>query len=158
MSASLKLLYLSKSVHSIYKEAESDYIKRIGKYCSFQTIHIAPIKNGHKMDTGTLLNKESLAFHKSITPKTFLILLDEKGKSYSSTSLSKFIDKTRMAHKEIVFVIGGAFGFSTDMYKRANHQLALSDLTYPHELARLIFIEQLYRSFTILNNEKYHHV
>lgn len=158
MSASLSLLYLSKNKRSTYSDAEEDYAKRISKYATFRSVYIAPIKNAHKLDKHTLLAKESDAFHKYLGDKTYLILLDENGKSYTSQSMSTLIGKTRMAHREIAFVIGGAFGFSDHMYNRANLKISLSPLTLPHEMARLVFIEQLYRSFTILNNEKYHHI
>jgi 23S rRNA (pseudouridine1915-N3)-methyltransferase len=88
----------------------------------------------------------------------FLILLDERGDEYTSEEFARFIQKLQIANKtNIVFLIGGAYGFSDEVYKRADAKIALSKLTFPHQLVRVIFMEQLYRAFTILKGEKYHH-
>ncbi len=103
-------------------------------------------------------NKEGQLILSKVNSSDFLILLDEKGKSLSSMDFSFFIEKKAMHGKTtIIFVIGGAFGFSPEVYDRANELVSLSKMTFSHQLIRLIFLEQLYRSFTILKGEKYHH-
>ena len=95
---------------------------------------------------------------KNIDENAQLILLDDKGKTYTSETFATFISqKMNESIKEIVFVIGGAYGFDEEIYKRAQLKISLSSFTFPHKLCRLIFVEQLYRAFTIIKNEKYHH-
>ena len=92
-----------------------------------------------------------------IKPSDYLILLDEGGKQYSSKQFAAFMEKKMIqSHKRIIFQIGGAYGFSEAVYKRANHQISLSEMTFSHQMIRLFFLEQLYRSMTIIRNEPYH--
>ena len=103
-------------------------------------------------------NEEAKLLLSKIDPTAFVILLDETGLQYTSDKFAKLIqEKLNTVTSELIFVIGGPFGFSDEMYKRANHQLALSKMTLTHQMVRLFFTEQLYRAFTILKGEKYHH-
>jgi 23S rRNA (pseudouridine1915-N3)-methyltransferase len=95
---------------------------------------------------------------KYLNSNDYVVLLDENGKSYSSIDFSKKIEKFRLnSFKRVVFVVGGAFGFSDELYSRCNEKVSLSYMTFSHQMVRLFFVEQLYRAFTIINNEKYHH-
>jgi len=111
-----------------------------------------------KINNNKLKEEEGKLILNSIKIGTTVVLLDEGGKQYTSVLFADFIQKQmNTGIKEVVFVIGGAFGFSEAVYARANHQVAISQMTFTHQMVRLIFVEQLYRSFTILKGEKYHH-
>lgn len=130
--------------------------KRLKNYLPF-TFHILPdIKL--KTTDGTLIKKkESEMVLSKLAPEDYLVLLDEQGREYSSTELAQWLERRlSSSQRKMVFLIGGAFGFSPDVYARANEQLALSKLTFSHQMVRLFFLEQLYRAMTILKNEPYH--
>ena len=110
------------------------------------------------MSRNELKKKESVEILKRIKPGDFVVLLDERGKKMSSEKFASFIqDKMNTSTRHLVFVIGGAFGFDDEVYQRANSKLSLSDMTFSHRMIRLLFTEQLYRAFTILRGEPYHH-
>jgi 23S rRNA (pseudouridine1915-N3)-methyltransferase len=110
------------------------------------------------MSETEIKNKEGDLILSRITNSDFLVLLDENGKEYSSVDFSSYIaDRMMQGTKRLVFVIGGAYGFSETVYQKARHQLALSQMTFSHQIIRLIFMEQIYRAFTIINKEPYHH-
>lgn len=130
------------------------YRERINHYSRFNLIEI----EAGRGDDLKIKNKESDFILKKINDKDVLILLDEKGREFSSIEFAKtLIHYQNIATKNLVFVIGGAYGFSEEVYKRANMKMALSKMTFPHQLVRIIFLEQLYRAFTIVKGEKYHH-
>ena len=119
---------------------------------------IPDIKNGGKLSKKELKEKEGNLILKSLKNSDYIILLDDKGVTLSSIEFSEFLNKKMVSSaNELVFIIGGAFGFSESVYKRANTKLSLSKMTFSHQMVRLIFKEQLYRAFTILKGEKYHH-
>lgn len=135
-----------------------DYSKRLGFYISFDLEIIPDIKNSKNLSEAIHKKMEGDEILKRITTSDILILLDEKGKTYSSESFSEFIQKKMNSGlKNLVFVIGGPYGFSPEIYERANGKISLSSMTFSHQMVRLFFIEQLYRAFTILRNEPYHH-
>jgi 23S rRNA (pseudouridine1915-N3)-methyltransferase len=104
-------------------------------------------------------NKEGELILKQLKTEDFLCLLDEKGKAFTSVNFSKHIEKKQLVGtKSWVLVIGGAHGFSDEVYARANEQIRLSDMTFPHDLVRIILVEQLYRAFSIIRGEGYHHI
>ncbi|WP_100803666.1 23S rRNA (pseudouridine(1915)-N(3))-methyltransferase RlmH [Ulvibacter sp. MAR_2010_11] len=134
------------------------YIKRLGFYIPFSFDVIPDIKNTKNLSETRQKILEGEEILKRTETSDTLILLDEKGKSYSSIAFSEFLQKKmNTGLKNLVFVIGGPYGFSDAVYERANGKLSLSPMTFSHQMVRLFFIEQLYRAFTILKNEPYHH-
>ncbi len=154
----ITLLMVGKTAFSYLEQGISDYSKRITKYCNFSCTHIKEqtAKKHNIAQTKILEGKKIL---ESISPKDYLILLDHKGKSYDSLAFSEHLQSLKETYstKKIIFLIGGAYGFSDQIYKRANAKISLSKMTFSHQIIRLIFLEQLYRGFTILNNQPYHH-
>ena len=136
----------------------NNYQDRLTNYTRFEIISLPEIKNASNLSSLELKRKEWDAFEKKISNGSIVVLLDEKGKTYDSVGFATFIQKNQNASiKELIFIIGGAFGFSEEAYKRANQKISLSPMTFNHQLVRLIFLEQLYRAFTIIKGEKYHH-
>ena len=116
------------------------------------------LKKPGRQPTAVIAEKEGMMILDALNPGDYLVLLDEKGKAYSSEKFAEQLQKWMNAGtRNIVFVIGGAYGFSPVVYDRANQKISLSDMTFSHQLVRLIFVEQLYRAFTILRGEPYHH-
>ena len=154
----IRLIVIGKTNTAYLKTGESDYEDRLKHYCKFEELIIPPIKNGGKLSNKDLRIKEGQLVLKNIDSTDQVILLDEKGKSFSSINFSNLLNQKLIgSNKRLVFVVGGAFGFSEEVYKRANSKLSLSKMTFSHQMIRLIFKEQLYRAFTILKGEKYHH-
>jgi 23S rRNA (pseudouridine1915-N3)-methyltransferase len=144
----IKLILFGETIVKPVAEIFSTYTQRIQHYYSFETLIL---KTSNASEEGDLLLKK-------VEPQSFLILLDEKGKDYTSTEFAAQFNKWLQAGgKQLNFVIGGAYGFSTKVYERADAKVALSKMTMPHQLVRAVFAEQLYRACTILKNEKYHH-
>ncbi len=135
-----------------------DYIKRLGFYISFEILIIPDLKKTKSLTETQQKQKEGELLLKHLEPSDEVILLDEKGKSYSSVAFSEVLQKKMNSGiKNLVFIIGGPYGFSEEVYSRANGKISLSAMTFSHQMVRLFFIEQLYRAFTILKNEPYHH-
>ena len=134
------------------------YSKRIKNYILFEEKTLPDLKNCSKLSFSEIKHLEGEQILAFIQYSDYMILMDENGKQYSSTSFASQIQKYMNAgHKHIVFVIGGPYGFSQEVNDRANDKISLSPLTFSHQIVRVIFLEQLYRAFTILNNEPYHH-
>jgi len=134
------------------------YTARISKYYSFEIITLPDVKNTKNMPVDEQKIKEGRKIIQSLTGEDFVILLDENGREFRTAELASWIEKQFMvARKRIVFVIGGPWGFSEEVYKRADMKISLSRMTFPHQLVRLLFLEQLYRVFTIIKGEPYHH-
>lgn len=137
----------------------SVYEKRLKHYISFESIVIPALKNTKAISTEQQKQKEGELILKNIQSSDKLILLDENGKEYNSIGFSQFIQKEmNSGNKNLVLVVGGPYGFSEEIYKRANGKIALSKMTFSHQMVRLFFVEQLYRAMTILKNEPYHHL
>lgn len=135
----------------------AEFFNRLKHYSDFEMQVITPPKNSAKMEVAELKNKEAENILVKVQPSDFVVLLDEKGNTFSSVEFAAFLQKRmNTGIKNLVFVVGGAFGFSEKMHERADSKLSLSKMTFSHQLIRLIFAEQLYRAFTILRNEKYH--
>lgn len=131
------------------------YEKRITNYCTLKVVETADVKSSNPAEAK---KKETLLLKKEIEKADCIALLDEAGKEMTSKQFAAFIQKKQLASiKHLLFVIGGAHGFSEEIYTKANDKLSLSQMTFPHQIIRIIFLEQLYRAFTILNNEPYHH-
>ena len=127
-------------------------------YTQFELLEIPNIKNANNLSDSELLRKEGELILQQLQTSDHLVLLDDKGKDFTS---SKFAEKLQAwllsSKKRLVFVVGGAYGFSEQVYQRGNEKLSLSKMTFSHQMVRLFFVEQIYRGYTILNNEPYHH-
>lgn len=134
------------------------YEQRLKHYISFETIVIPALKNTKALSIEQQKQKEGELVLKGLQSSDKLILLDEKGKEYDSLDFSGFIQQQMNSGiKNLVFVVGGPYGFSNEVYKRANGKISLSKMTFSHQMVRLFFVEQIYRAMTILKNEPYHH-
>jgi 23S rRNA (pseudouridine1915-N3)-methyltransferase len=152
----IKLLVVGKTSNSHLSSLINDYSKRINHYMKFEIIMINNVKL-KKINPLELKKIEGNSLLKKINKKDLVFLLDEKGDSYSSIQFSKLIGrKTITKSKDLIFVIGGAYGFSSDLYDRCNSKISFSKMTTSHQLIRLFVAEQLYRAFTIINNNPYH--
>tara|TARA_A200000113_G_scaffold37550_1_gene30700 strand:+ start:149 stop:622 length:474 start_codon:yes stop_codon:yes gene_type:complete len=154
----VKLIVFGKTKSKFLLDGENEYQKRLKHYCKFSELIIPDIKNGGKLSKKELKEKEGNVILESLKNSDYVILLDDKGLELSSIGFSEFLNKKMVSSaNELVFIIGGAFGFSESVYRRANTKLSLSKMTFSHQMVRMIFKEQLYRAFTILKGEKYHH-
>ncbi len=153
----IKLIVVGKTNTAYLKTGENEYENRLKHYCNFEEIIINNVKNGSKFSKNELKIKEGDLILKNLESIDKVILLDNNGKINSSYGFSNFLKKNILnSTKNLVFIVGGAYGFSLDVYNRANNKLSLSKMTFSHQMVRLIFKEQLYRAFTILKGEKYH--
>tara|TARA_R110002072_G_scaffold193809_3_gene350980 strand:+ start:10568 stop:11041 length:474 start_codon:yes stop_codon:yes gene_type:complete len=154
----IKLLAIGKTDNLHLQQLIDDYSKRLGFYTSFELKIIPDIKNSKSLSEIQQKEKEGALLLKQIDPSDDVLLLDENGKNYTSIDFSDFLQKKMNSGlKNLIFIIGGPYGFSPEMYQRAHGKIALSSMTFSHQMVRLFFIEQLYRGFTILKNEPYHH-
>ena len=154
----IELIIVGKTDSSWIQDGFNVYKKRLSHYISFNTVLIPNLKNRKNLSIQQQKDLEGKLILKYIQPTDFVVLLDEKGKSLSSIDFSNFLQqKMNMGTKKLVFVIGGAFGFSKEIYDVSNQLFSLSKMTFSHQMIRPFFVEQLYRAFTILNNEPYHH-
>lgn len=154
----IKLLFIGKENLEELQIASHDYISKINKYNLFEIEAIPYLKNKKSISMELQKKQEGKFFLKKISIQDIVVLLDEHGKECSSLQFSQFLQQRfNLGCKNVVFLIGGAYGFSEEIYQRAQFILSMSRMTFPHKLARLLFVEQLYRAFTILNGEQYHH-
>lgn len=152
------LLQIDKTHDSYLNEGVTVYTKRLSNYIGFETQTINVPKQVRQRSLKEQKLEESKLILGALQTSDFLVLLDEKGKEYNSIEFANFVTQKQMASlKCLVFLIGGPFGFDETIYKRANEKLALSKMTFSHQMVRLFFVEQLYRAFTIIKGEKYHH-
>lgn len=134
------------------------YFKRLKRYIPFSLVTIPALKNTKNLSESEIKTKEGALILSKIPEAGFVVLLDEKGKEMSSIQFADFIEsKMIQSIKNLVFVVGGAYGFSEDVYRNASTKIAMSQMTFSHQIIRLIFMEQIYRAFTIINKEPYHH-
>lgn len=153
----MTLLLVGRTADRLYAEGIEDYAKRINHYISFNIKVIPEIKNSKSLSEKQQKEKEGELILKSIEDKSFVTLLDEHGKEMRSTELAAWIENKQLTARHMTFVIGGPYGFSEDVYRRADAKLSLSRMTFSHQMVRLIFAEQIYRACTIIKNEPYHH-
>lgn len=154
----IKVLAIGKTDHTSIQQLIGEYSGRLGHYIRFEWEVIPDLKNTKSMSEEAQKEKEGELILKKIQNSDELILLDEKGKTFTSIEFSDYLQKKMNSGlKQLIFVIGGPFGFSEQVYSRANGKISLSKLTFSHQMVRPFFIEQLYRAFTILRNEPYHH-
>lgn len=154
----MKLIAIGKTDEAFLVEGIEKYLKRLKHYVSFEIMVLNDVKTGKKLNVELQKEQEGRAILEKVQSNETLILLDENGKDFTSVGFANFLQKKLNAGNNLVFVIGGPFGFSTEVYQRADAQLALSKLTFSHQMVRLFFVEQLYRAFTIIKGEKYHHL
>ena len=154
----IKLIVVGKTDNKAIIALIEEYSKRLNFYIKFELEIIPDLKNTKSLSEVLQKEKEGELIMKNVIASDELILLDERGKSYSSMEFSEYLQKKMNAGlKQLIFVIGGPYGFSDEVYARANGKLSISKMTFSHQMIRPFFIEQLYRGFTILRNEPYHH-
>lgn len=154
----IKLLSIGKTDDRNLKTLIDTYMKRLEHYIKFEPEIIPDLKKTKNLNIEQQKHLEGKLLLGKISPSDFLVLLDENGKQFSSEGFSEYIQKRlNSGMKQLIFVIGGPYGFSPEVYERANGKLSLSKMTFSHQMVRLFFSEQLYRAFTILKNEPYHH-
>ena len=154
----IKLLAIGKTDDKELNQLIDNYIKRLSHYIKFDFEIIPDLKNAKNLSEAQQKEKEGELILGKLTTADVLIVLDENGKQYDSVGFSEVLQKyMNSGIKRLVFVIGGPYGFSPQVYQRAQAKLSLSKMTFSHQMIRLFFIEQLYRGYTILRNEPYHH-
>lgn len=154
----LTLLTVGKTDVRWVREGLELYVSRLSHYVKFALKEIPELKNVSALTRDQIKEREGELILSSVLPADEVVLLDERGRKYRSVEFAGFLqDKMIRGGKDIVFVIGGAYGFSDKVYDRANSMLSLSDMTFSHQMVRTIFAEQLYRAFTIIKGEPYHH-
>jgi len=154
----IKLLAIGKTDDKNLQTLIEQYQKRLSFYVKFDLEIISDIKNAKNLSEAQQKEKEGELILSKITPTDQLILLDENGKSFSSVGFSDYLQKKMNSGvKTLVFVIGGPYGFSDAIYQKASGKVSLSEMTFSHQMVRLFVVEQIYRAFTILRNEPYHH-
>lgn len=148
---------IGKTKENYLKSGEEQYENRLKHYLSFESKVFPDIKNAGKLKTIDLKKAEAKMILGQIQNSDHLILLDENGKTYNSSEFASFNEKLfHSGSKRIIYLVGGAFGFDQSLYDRADRKVALSKMTFTHQMVRLFFLEQLYRAMTILKNEQYH--
>ncbi len=154
----IKLLAIGKTDHKQLSLLIDEYQNRLKHYIKFEIETIPDLKNAKNLSEIQQKNKEGELILKKIQATDVLVLLDDKGKEFTSIEFSKYLQKKMNAGiKQLVLVIGGPYGFSEAVYEKAQSKLSLSKMTFSHQMIRLFIVEQLYRGFTILKNEPYHH-
>jgi 23S rRNA (pseudouridine1915-N3)-methyltransferase len=154
----ITLIAVGKTEDKYLIEGIEKYLNRLKHYINFSILIIPDLKNTKNLTEAQQKNKEAEFIYKYLNPTDVVVLLDEKGKKHSSISFSAYLNKQMIGSvQNLVFIIGGPYGFDDSIYKRANTSISLSDMTFSHQMVRLFFVEQLYRAFTILKNEPYHH-
>ena len=154
----ITLLTVGKTDKDWVKQGMDIYISRLKHYIPFSVVEIPELKNVSSLTKDQIKTREGELILKNVRPTDDLILMDERGKQYTSVEFAKIIqDKISYTGKDMVYVIGGAYGFSDAVYQRANSKISLSKMTFSHQMVRAIFVEQLYRAFSIMKGEPYHH-
>ncbi|MFP4620633.1 MAG: 23S rRNA (pseudouridine(1915)-N(3))-methyltransferase RlmH [Bacteroidales bacterium] len=154
----ITLLMVGKNKKKFINEALREYDKRIKKYLPFYIEEINAIKGSGKYSEKEIREKEGENILKALPSDASVVLLDERGKQMDSSGFAKWMQKTmNTGIRKLVFVIGGSYGFSDEVYQKADMNLSLSKMTFSHQIVRIVFAEQLYRAFTIIKGEPYHH-
>ena len=154
----ITLLTVGKTDRDWVRQGLEIYLSRLRHYINFSLVEIPELKNVSALSKQQIKLKEGSLILKSIRPNDELILLDEHGREFRSLDFADFLkERLDYASRDMVFVIGGAYGFSQEVYQRANSKISLSKMTFSHQMVRAIFAEQIYRAFTIIRGEPYHH-
>jgi len=153
----VELWQIGKTAFPYIEQGTGIYESRLARYLPFSIETVPDVKNARNLSPETLKAREGETVLSRLKTGDFLILLDERGQAYTSLEWARFLEKELMGpHKRLIFLIGGAYGFSPEVYQRANAQMALSKMTFSHQMIRLFFLEQLYRGMSIIRNEPYH--
>lgn len=152
-----ELIVVGRTVSKHFAAAIDDYAARIGHYMPFSMTVIPELKNTKKLSEEQQKQAEGELILKQLQSQDTVVLLDEHGQELRSVELARWLERRQQVARRLVFVVGGPYGFSPDVYTRADEQLSLSRLTFSHQMVRLVFVEQLYRACTIIKGEPYHH-
>lgn len=154
----IALLMIGKTDARYFAEAIDEYRQRLTHYVPFEMQVIPDIKNAKSLSESQQKEREGDMLLKALQAGDYIVLLDERGKEMTSKQFASYLEKKMgSVSRRLVFIIGGPYGFSEALYKIANEKLSLSQMTFSHQMIRLLFIEQIYRAMTILNGEPYHH-
>lgn len=154
----IKLIYTGKTGKNFLTEGEKEYESRLKHYLKFEKIELPDIKNANKLSEKEIKKKEAEQLLKKVDSSDQIILLDDKGKQFTSVEFSKFFqNKMNQGTKSLCFIIGGPYGFDDSIYNLPHQKISLSKMTFSHQMIRMIFLEQVYRAQTILKGEPYHH-
>lgn len=155
----IKLLQVGKTDDKQLENLIQHYFNKIQHYTHFEIVTLKDSAKAKFLDIELLKKEQGKHILTQIQPSDYVVLLDEKGKMFTSEEFANYFEKKQLANvNTLVFIIGGAFGFSEPVYLRANEKIALSKMTFSHQMVRLFFVEQIYRAFSILKGEKYHHI
>lgn len=152
------LIVIGKTTDARFTALIQEYVDRISHYIPFNIEVIPELKNAKNLSIDQQKEREAELLQKQLQPGDYLVLLDEHGRERRSMDFAQWMQK-RMASspKRLVFVVGGPYGFAQQIHRMANEEISLSQMTFSHQMIRLLFVEQIYRAMTILNNEPYHH-
>ena len=154
----ITLIAIGKTEDKYLIDGIEKYLNRLKHYINFNLLIIPDVKNTKNLTEAQQKSKEAESIHKQISNSDVVVLMDEKGKKYTSVQFSDYLNKQMICSvQHMIFVIGGPYGFDETVYSRANGKISLSDMTFSHQMVRLFFVEQLYRAFSILKGEPYHH-
>lgn len=153
----IKLIVVGKNTDKNIISGFEDYLNRIKHYVPFEVIVIPEIKNTKKLSIEAQKKQEGELILKQLQTTDTVVLLDEHGKEWRSVEFASWIEKQQQSVRSLVFVVGGPYGFSDDVYHRNNEKISLSKMTFSHQMIRLLFVEQLYRAYTIISGQPYHH-
>ena len=151
------LIQVGKTVNKHFIAGINDYVERINHYMPFEVVTIPELKNTKSLSEQQQKQAEGELILKQLQPSDSVVLLDEHGRQYRSIEFACWLEQKQVNARRLVFIIGGPYGFSPDVYDRANEQLSLSLMTFSHQMIRLTFTEQIYRACTIIKGEPYHH-
>lgn len=158
VAVKINLIVVGKTKKDFLKEGEREYEKRLSKFVNYEKVEIPDLKNAKKRSQAEIKLEEGKQILAKIPDQGWVVLLDDKGKTFDSKGFANWLnDQMIQGQKQLTFIVGGAYGFSDDVYKRANQKISLSKMTFSHQMVRLFFVEQLYRAYSILNNLPYHH-
>ena len=153
----MKIICLGKTKQKFIEDGIKEYQKRISKYIKLDWQLLPDVKLTSSNTIEIVKNREAVILEKKLPMSSFIIALDETGEEFSSVKIAKFLESKLITEKEIIFIIGGVYGLSSRILKKANIILSFSRFTFTHQMIRLLLLEQLYRSFTIIKNKKYHY-
>lgn len=152
------LLSVGETDNEYFARIIEDYKKRVNFYLPFELSFVLDVKNRKGLSINEFKEEEGKKLLAVLHPTDQVVLLDDKGKQFDSPGFARYMEKKMVSvPKRLVFVVGGPYGFSREVHDRANERLSLSAMTFTHQMVRMVFVEQLYRAMTILNNEPYHH-
>lgn len=154
----IELMTVGKTTSKVISQGIEEYVKRLRRYIPYSINMLPDVKNAGKLKPVLQKESEGEMILSKLSMSDYVVLLDERGKEYTSVEFASFIERQMVAgRKRVVFIVGGPYGFSDAVYERADTEVSLSKMTFNHEMVRLFFTEQVYRAMTILKGEPYHH-